>query len=228
MEVVPNPSFLLAEITKAKNNCEYEITLKVDEDAPEGRITGKISLHTDDPDQSLLEVFTNGLVIDSIHQQALDSEESFSRHNLSRFEHIYITQPPIEADTYLSAWLIKRSIDPDAGFVFVPIGLFVPDRTGYIFDLPSPYARWIRTNRRSTSEHLLTDMKEQNPAIKAMVNLARQLEMGSWLVSPTSDAGRMRSTIAEITSGITNPQLRINLVFTYFDEIYAAGGFIPK
>lgn len=227
LEITSKPSFFSVAVTRAKSNSEFEITYKVEDDAPSGKVAGEIKIRTDDSNQPLIEVPLQGLIASAASRNAMKTKRSPSLYDWRAFEHIYITRPPIEEDTYLSAWLIKRFLDPSAEFVFVPIDSLVPDNTGHIFDLPSPYARWTRTNRRCTSEHLLAEVKEQNPATKTMASLVRQLEMGSWLVSPTSDAGRLRSTIAEMTHGTTDPQLRINRVFTYFDDIYAAGGYIP-
>lgn len=228
LKVTFNPSFFLAEVTRAKSNWEFEITLKVDENAPTGRVAGKIHMYTDDSVQPLIEVPVYGLITNPARRQSLNTKLSPGVSDSQRFKHVYITQPPIEEDTYVSAWLIKRFLDPIAEFVFVPIGSSLTEKTGCIFDLPSPYARWMRTNRRCTSEHVLAEIKEPNPAVEKMVSFVRQLEMASWLVSSTSDAGRLRSTITGMTEGTTDPQLRINRVFRYLDDVYAAGGCVSQ
>lgn len=228
LKVTFNPSYCLTEVTRAKNNWEFEIAIKVDENASTGRVAGKIHIYTDDSDQPLIEVPVYGLITNPVIRQTLKTKLSSEVSDSQDFKHIYITQPPIEGDTYISAWLIKRFLDPIAEFVFVPIGSLITEKTGCIFDLPSPYARWMRTYRRCTSEQVLAEIKEPDPVIKKMVGLVRQLEMASWLVSATSDAGRLRSTITRLTEGTTDPQLRVNRVFTYLDDIYAAGGYVSQ
>lgn len=228
LRITSNPSFLSAEVTRTKKDWKSKITIEVAEDAPAGRVAGKICIHTDDSDQPLIEVPFYGLVTNTVRRLTPNTKDSPATRDSQAFKHIFITRPPIEVDTYLSAWLIKRFLDPMAEFVFVPIGSPVVEEAGCIFDLPSPHARWIRRNRRCTSEHVLAEIKRQTPAIRKMVGFVRQLEMASWLVSPASDAGRLRSTIVGMTTGTTDPQLRIDRVFTYLDDVYAAGGCVSR
>ena len=228
MEVMSKPSSISGAVTRSKSSSEFEITCKV-EDAPTlGKLVGEIKIRTDDLSQPFVKVPFQGLITPLIGRQNSKTERSPSQYDWQAFEHIYITRPPVEEDTYLSAWLIKRFLDPIAEFVFVPIGSFVQERAGCIFDLPSPYSRWMRTNRQCTCEHILAEVKEPDTALKKMVDLVHQLEVGSWLVSPASEAGRLHSTIATMTRGVNDPQSRIDLVFMYYDIIYAAGGRIPQ
>ena len=226
LEIVSKPSFVSAAVTRAQSSSEFEITYKVEDTAPSGKVVGEIKIRTDDPSQPFVEVPVRGLIAPPVRRRVLETERLPSMYGWQACEHMYITRPPVEEDTYLSAWLIKRFIDPAAEFAFAPIGSSVPEGAGCIFDLPSPYARWMRANRRCTSEHVLLEVKEVNLAVKKMVDLARQLEMGAWLVTPTSDAGRLRSTIVEMTQGIDDPQSRLDRVLMYFDDIYTAGGCV--
>lgn len=228
LEIVSKPSFISGAITRTKSGSEFEITCKVEDNAPLGKLIGEIKIRTDDSGQPFVKVPFQGLITPMVSQQASKTGHLPSKYDCQAFKHIYITRPPFEEDTYLSAWIIRRFLDPIAEFVFVPIGSFVSERAGYIFDLPSPYSRWMRTNRQCTCEHILTEVKEPDITLKKMVDLVHQLEVGSWLVSPISEAGRMHSTITEITQGVSNPQSRIDLVFMYYDFIYAAGGHIPQ
>lgn len=228
LEIVSKPSFVSAVVTRATSSSEFEITYKVADTAPPGKVVGEIKVRTDDLSQPFVDVPVRGLIAPPVSQQALKTERSPSMCGCQASKHVYITRPPVEEDTYLSAWLIKRFVDPTAEFAFAPIGSFVPEGAGCIFDLPSPYARWIRANRRSTSEHVLLEIKEVNLAVKKMVDLVRQLEMGAWLVTPRSDAGRLRSTITEMTQGIDDPQARLDRVLMYFDDVYIAGGCVPQ
>lgn len=227
VEIVSRPSFVSGAVTRAQSGSEFEITCKIEDTAPLGKLVGEIKLRTDDSSQPFVKVPFQGLITPPVSRQVSKTENSPSKYDWQAFKHIYITRPPVEEDTYLSAWLIKRFLDPIAEFVFVPIGSFVPERAGCIFDLPSPYSRWMRTNRQCTCEHVLTEVKKPNIALKKMVDLVRQLEVGSWLVSPVSEAGCLHSTVTAMTQGISNAQSRIDLVFMYYDIIYEAGGHIP-
>jgi len=62
VRVVPSPPFISAEVTRADGGKLYEITLKVDENAPVGRVAGEIHIFTDDPDESLIKVPVYGRI----------------------------------------------------------------------------------------------------------------------------------------------------------------------
>lgn len=63
LKVTSNPPFVLTMVTRMKNNRGFQITLKVDENAPAGRVAGEIDIYTDDPDQSLINIPVYGLII---------------------------------------------------------------------------------------------------------------------------------------------------------------------
>ena len=63
VKVVPNPPFVLADVIRV-NDGKFEIRLKIDEDAPAGRLAGEIDIYTDDPDESLVKVPVYGLITD--------------------------------------------------------------------------------------------------------------------------------------------------------------------
>lgn len=62
VRVVPSPPFISAEVTRANGGKLYEITLKIDDNVPVGRVAGEIHIFTDDPDESLIKVPVYGLI----------------------------------------------------------------------------------------------------------------------------------------------------------------------
>jgi len=173
----------------------------------------------------LLLVMAVGLVV-AWSLGAVPGASSRSKATLLPFGHMYATWAGFEADRYMAAWLIKRFIDPEAEFSFLPIGSEVPADGSIAFDMPG--GRWFRGGRQSTAELILHDIGAEDPALDSMVGMVRKLEMAYWLVDPMSDAGRMKSQILRIIDGTPDSEERLNKVLGYFDGVYAAGGQVPK
>lgn len=203
---------------------EHEISLRVPVDAQVGPFDGQIEIVTDHPEQSCARVRIMGLIAEKGLPKPV-APVALSPVQVKTTE--YVTRVPTEEDTYVAAWLIKRFIDPTATFSFVKLGTPLPEE-GVLFDLPSSQIRWRRTHNRCTSENVLVDMKEANSVHKKIVIYMARLERASWLVSPNSDAGRLRVWIQRINATIDDPHLRVRKAFAYFDKIYAAGGSVPE
>ena len=48
------------------------------------------------------------------------------------------------------------------------------------------------------------------------------------MVSPNSEAGRLRSWVLHLNDEVADPQLRLQKAFAYLDRIREAGGRIPQ
>lgn len=140
--------------------------------------------------------------------------------------HRYVTWVGYEVDRFMAAWLIKRFLDPEAEFSFLPVGSEVPTEGCIAFDVPG--GRWFRGGRRSTAEVIRAELEVEDPIVDRMVAMVRKLELGYWLVDPTSDVGRMNSDILRIVDRTPDSVERLDEVFTYFDGIYKAGGGSPE
>ncbi len=196
---------------------EHAVSLKVPMDAPLGPFQGHVRIHTGHPKQSLVSVMVTGLI-------AAAAAETSSVPKVKST--LYVTRMPTEEDTYVAAWLIKRFIDPTAVFSFIQLGTALP-KQGILFDLPSSRIRWRRTHNRCTSENVFADMKASNAVQKKMVMYMARLERASWLVSPNSDAGRLRAWIRHLNTTVNDPQQRMKRAFKYLDKIYAVGAHVP-
>ena len=227
LKVVSEPPCISTEITPLRDKRAFEIHLKANVSELVGNRGGRIIIHTDDPRQSLIEVPVYGPDTEP-RPEAFRMPSLPLPINSQPTEHVYITRIPVEEDTYVSAWLIKRFLDPVATFVFVSAASRLSDNRGNLFDLPTSQARWRRTHRTCTCEHLLTEIQKPDPAVKKIVAMVRKLEMGPWLVSPTSDEARLRSSLLKIANGVEDPYERIDRVFLYFDKAYAADGNVPQ
>jgi len=227
LDIAVDPPALSTKLECIKAKRQFDITVEVGQNTVPGNLAGRIEIYTDHPEEPMVVVPFHGIAEEPCVTSIRQSEIPRSSGKSVSTRQVYITRVPSEADTYVSAWLIKRFLDTNAEFVFVPIEAPIPEGTGILFDVPSAQARWRRSHRGSTAEEVLTEIKDANPAVKRIVVLVRQLEIASWLVSSNSEAGRLHSSILKMTDGINDPQTRVARVFVYLDKVYAAGGKVP-
>jgi hypothetical protein len=216
--------YLVTNVTRIAEGSQrgFLIELTLNPDAPEGRFTVPLTLHTNLARQPHIDVPVTGNVLAAAKSPgpSTSSQSALQPVSAGRRRSVYITRTPYEEDTYVSAWLIKRFIDPNAEFSFVPADGPMPQGTGILFDLPSPQARWSRSGRACTSEQILAELKEVDVRVRAIVASVRQLEIAPWLVSADSNAGRLRSRMQAVGAAGTASEARIEKAFAILDEIH--------
>lgn len=62
LKVTSEPSFILARVRPPKSSGTFSVILRIDENAPAGKLRGEIAIHTDDPDQPVIKVPVHGLI----------------------------------------------------------------------------------------------------------------------------------------------------------------------
>ncbi|MBF0182702.1 MAG: chromate resistance protein [Magnetococcales bacterium] len=89
---------------------------------------------------------------------------------------LWTTRNDLGVDRLASAWLIRRFIDPGAGFVwFSPTEGPPPEAIGFDFD----GARFTHVGARVTFETLLASFGlEENPALRPLARMVRHLDTG--------------------------------------------------
>lgn len=142
-----------------------------------------------------------------------------------RSMHTYVTWDRFEVDRWVAAWLVKRFLDPQAEFVFVPMGAPTDESIGTPFDMPG--ARWSRVRNRSTSDQVWSEIGKRDPAVESIVAVVRELELAYWRIEQGSPAARLRDSLQEFQRTITDPQKRLEAAFERLDRIYAEGGIKP-
>jgi hypothetical protein len=222
------PHVLSPQLWCLERGFGYEITFRAADSVVEGGFAARLVIRTSDPNQPQIEVPVRGMFVRVPRDVSPPMPDAHSQTSAMGNQHVYITRPLLEEDTYLSAWLIKRFVDPNAEFRFVPPDQPVREGTGTLFDLPDGRARWRRTQWGCTSEHVLADVKNPDHVVKELVAHVRKLERGSWLVSPNSDTARLSSYVQKANEGIRDADLRMEKVFAYFDTICKHAGRIPE
>ncbi len=222
-----DPPFLLAKTRPVRARSQYELSLQISDQAPTGPFSGTLTAYTDAAEQPFAILPVYGLVTEGDLIAVSAKAEGVSGSPTKRGT-VYATRIPVEEDTYVSAWLIKRFLDPSASFSFVDTDSIPTNETVVLFDLPDPRARWRRTHRACAAEHILTEVEKPDLAAKTIVEHVRKLERASWLVSPHSEAGRLRTQIMKMNKEVPVPAERVLAVFRLLDQIHKAKGKVPR
>ncbi|GGX65965.1 chromate resistance protein ChrB domain-containing protein [Saccharospirillum salsuginis] len=88
----------------------------------------------------------------------------------------YVTWESLEPDSWASAWLINRHIDPEAHIEIRPSGDALVD--GIAFGVPK--AQYKRTADQSTFQSLLTLVEDSDPTLHRMGELLATIETTAW------------------------------------------------
>jgi hypothetical protein len=136
----------------------------------------------------------------------------------------WITRENIKVDRVACPWLIKRFVDPDAEFVFVPEPelLATAARLGATpFDATRlPEVKLNHRGERCTFEAILEDFNLADPALQRLGHIVRAADVkGQEHAAPEGPGLR---AIAEGFSrlGIADEQ-RLTLEFPMYDALYA-------
>ena len=86
----------------------------------------------------------------------------------------WITWEQVGVDRMACAWLIKRSIDPQAEFEFIPVGQ-VPPPDGEAFDIPG--AHLSHHQGHCTFHTLLTVYKLSDPVLKRIARIVDEADV---------------------------------------------------
>lgn len=136
----------------------------------------------------------------------------------------WITRENVKVDRVACPWLIKRFVDPDAEFLFVPEGelLARAEREGATpFDATRlPEVRLNHRGERCTFEAILEDFNLTDPALQRLGHIVRAADVkGQEHAAPE---GLGLRAIAEGFSrlGLSDAE-RLRLEFPLYDALYA-------
>jgi hypothetical protein len=88
---------------------------------------------------------------------------------------IWVTRKGIHVDRMASAWLIRRFIDPDAKFKFVPARGYKPEKDEIRFDMFE--ADFTHEGDRCTFEVLLDRLKPDSPALRPIAEIVHDIDL---------------------------------------------------
>jgi hypothetical protein len=130
----------------------------------------------------------------------------------------WVTRTGVHVDRIASSWLIRRFIDPQAGFKFVPANGYVPKDGELRFDMFE--AEFTHIGDRCTFEVLVECMGLRDPALVAIGEIIHDLDLRDDKFSREENAG-VRSTIDGICTVARDDEQRIAAASPMLDGLYS-------
>ena len=140
-------------------------------------------------------------------------------------ERIWVTRQGVQIDRIASAWLIRRFIDPEARFKFVPGTGYKPLQGELRFDMFE--GEFTHRGDRCTFEVLVAHSGLADPALTAIGEIVHDIDLKDGKYG-REETGGVRSLISGIASANADDEQRISRGSTVFDDFYeyfsASGG----
>jgi hypothetical protein len=130
---------------------------------------------------------------------------------------VWVTRAGVHVDRIASAWLIRRFIDPEARFKFVPAKGYMPETGELRFDIFE--AEFTHEGDRCTFEVLLARARLADPALAAIGEIVHDIDLKD------SKFGRAEASgIAHLIEGLSaanqDDQARIERGAAMLDDLY--------
>ena len=130
---------------------------------------------------------------------------------------VWVTRRGVYVDRIASAWLIRRFIDPDARFKFVPAKGYVPEPGELRFDMYE--GEYTHEGDRCTFEVLLARMGLDDPALAAIGEIVHDIDLKDAKFGREEASG-----IARVMDGIAaankDDQRRLERGAAVLDDFY--------
>jgi hypothetical protein len=130
----------------------------------------------------------------------------------------WVTRQGMHVDRIASAWLIRRFIDPEAAFKFVPAKGYVPQAAELRFDMFE--AEFTHVGDRCTFEGMILAASLSDPALQAIAEIVHDIDLKDAKFGREETAG-----VAQLISGICISReddfARIERGAALFDDLYA-------
>ncbi len=130
---------------------------------------------------------------------------------------IWVTRKGIYVDRIASAWLIRRFIDPDAGFKFVAGDRYRPAKGELRFDMFE--AEFTHEGDRSTFEILIERIKLDDPALFHIAEIVHDIDIKDAKFNREEATGIDR-IIAGIALAHKEDEVRLLRGSAIFDDLY--------
>ena len=130
----------------------------------------------------------------------------------------WVTRAGIFVDRIASAWLIRRFIDPDARFTFVPPQSYQPKADEVRFDMFE--AEYTHEGDRCTFETLLRRFGLADPALGEIAEIVHDIDLKDGKFS-REDAAGIERVLAGIAAASPDDATRLERGAALFDDLYA-------
>jgi hypothetical protein len=130
--------------------------------------------------------------------------------------HVYSSWDLYEVDNCASIWLIKRFVDRDARFVFLPKERFVPQ--GTLFDIPE--AALKRTHNLATYQTIMQQYRVSDPVVQEIGTRVFDIEINYWGEKRFADSREIEAQVKKIITESKDAGMLVSKSIAYFDELY--------
>jgi len=131
----------------------------------------------------------------------------------------WVTRTGVHIDRVASAWLIRRFIDPEGAFKFVPPKGYVPEPGELRFDMYD--AEFTHVGDRCTFEVLLARMDlGDDAALRAIAEIVHDIDLRDEKYARPETAG-IQSAVTGICTGTRDDLARIAATTPIFDGLHA-------
>lgn len=131
----------------------------------------------------------------------------------------WVTRTGVHVDRIASAWLIRRFIDQDATFKFVPAKGYAPSSDELRFDMYD--AEFTHEGDRCTFETLCARFHIEQPGVEAIAEMVHDLDLKDRKYDRPETAG-LASTLAGICLAESDDNGRLRRGFELFDALLLA------
>ena len=129
---------------------------------------------------------------------------------------IYVTWDALETDRLASIWLIKRFIDPEARFEFVPEGTLITN--GIPFDTPD--AEFRRYHAISCFQSIVRQHPTDDPAVIRIGEITHDIEINFWGEKRFDESVVLNERIRAIVAANSNDTAAcVSASIRVFDEL---------
>jgi len=136
---------------------------------------------------------------------------------------IWVTRKGLHVDRMASAWLIRRFVDSEAKFKFVPAKGYRPAKDEVRFDMFQ--AEFTHEGDRCTFEVLLQRMKLNDAALRAIGEIIHDIDLKDSKFGRPEASG-INCVITGICRASKDDDARLSRSSALFDDLYAA--FVRK
>jgi hypothetical protein len=132
-------------------------------------------------------------------------------------DRVWVTRQGVQVDRIASAWLIRRFIDPNARFKFVPGTGYEPLQGELRFDMFE--GEFSHRGDRCTFEVLVAHNGLADPALTAIGEIIHDIDLKDGKYG-REETGGVRSLIAGIATVSADDEQRISRGSAVFDDLY--------
>jgi hypothetical protein len=176
------------------------------------------------PGREVVEGLLSGLVV---RMRTVEGAES-AKASLERAQHrgrTWVTRTGIKVDRMASAWLIRKFIDPDARFKFVPAKGYRPEEGELRFDMFE--AEFTHEGDLCTFEVLAQRFGLADPALRAITEIVHDIDVKDAKYG-REEAPGIAQLVAGIAAAHASDEARLERGAALFDDLYAVHSAATK